>query len=438
MANPVIMPRQGQSVEACIITAWHKKEGDTVSEGELLFSYETDKSAFDEKSPVSGTLLAILAGEGDVVPCLDTVCVIGEAGEDISALTGNTPPAETKEEAPAAPAVQPASSAKPVPREGDILRISPRAKALALKTGVDMTRVVPTGPHGRIIQRDIDAALDSGYHGTVADVEAYLAGGYKGSRAVAVSQGTALEAVEQQAETVYVAGGTEFSLYEEVPMTGVRKAISRSMCASLTEMAQLTLNASFDATSIMEYRKQLKENAELLGLPKITLNDMVLYAVSRTLLDHPYINANLVGETFRLFRHANIGLAVDTDRGLLVPTLFGADSMTLSQIAAASKEAAGRARSGQLTPDEMSGGSFTVTNLGSLGIESFTPVINPPQTAILGVCTITNRLRADGTVYPAMGLSLTFDHRAVDGAPAAKFLADLCSMLENFNLLLAK
>ena len=129
---------------------------------------------------------------------------------------------------------------------------------------------------------------------------------------------------------------------------------------------------------------------------------------------------------------------MDTDRGLLVPTLFGADTMTLSQIAEASKDAAGRARSGQLSPDEMSGGSFTVTNLGSLGIESFTPVINPPQTAILGVCTITNRLRADGSVYPAMGLSLTFDHRAVDGAPAAKFLAELCTNLENFQLLLAK
>lgn len=441
MANPVIMPRQGQSVEACIITAWHKKEGDAVNEGDLLFSYETDKSAFDEKSPVSGTMLAVLAAEGDVVPCLDTVCVIGEEGEDISALTGSAQPAaEVKEEAPAAaPAAASAAPAQPAKREdGDILRISPRAKALALKTGVDMTRVVPTGPHGRIIQRDIDAALDNGYHGTVADVEAYLAGGYKSSTAVAVSQGTALEAVEQQNGTVYVTGGADFALYEEVPMSGVRKAISRSMCASLTEMAQLTLNASFDATSIMEYRKQLKESAELLGLPKITLNDMVLYAVSRTLPNHPYINANLVGDSFRLFRHSNIGLAVDTDRGLLVPTLFGADTMTLAQIAAASKEAAGKARSGQLSPDEMSGGSFTVTNLGSLGIESFTPVINPPQTAILGVCTITNRLRADGTVYPAMGLSLTFDHRAVDGAPAAKFLAELCAHLENFNLLLAK
>lgn len=439
MANPVIMPRQGQSVEACIITAWHKKVGDAVSEGELLFSYETDKSAFDEKSPVSGTMLAILAVEGDVVPCLDNVCVIGEAGEDISAFTGGAPAEEKKEEAPAAaPAVQ--KEAAPVTRrEGDILRISPRAKALALKTGVDMTRVSPTGPHGRIIQRDIDTALDNGYHGTVADVEAYLAGGYQNSTAVEVAQSTAVEAVQPgQGDAVFVAGGADFGLYEEAPMSGVRKAISRSMCASLTEMAQLTLNASFDATSIMEYRKQLKQNAEALGLPKITLNDMVLYAVSRTLPAHPYINANLVGDSFRLFRHANIGLEVDTERGLLVPTLFGADTMSLAQIAAASKEAAERARGGQLTPDEMSGGSFTVTNLGSLGIESFTPVINPPQTAILGVCTITNRMRADGSVYPAMGLSLTFDHRAVDGAPAAKFLAQLCSMLENFQLLLAK
>lgn len=444
MANPVIMPRQGQSVEACIITAWHKKVGDAVREGDLLFSYETDKSAFDEKSPASGTVLAILAAEGDVVPCLDTVCVIGEAGEDVSALTG-APPAEVREAAaPAAPAdpntKQPqAETAPPVKRDGDILRISPRARALALQTGVDMTRVVPTGPHGRIIQRDIDTALDRGYHATVADVEAYLAGGYKGSTAITVSQNTALEPAPQHPDTVYaVHGVADFGLYEEAPMSGVRKAISRSMCASLTEMAQLTLNASFDATAIMEYRKHLKANAQLLGLPNITLNDIVLYAVSRTLPDHPYINAHLVGETFRLYRHANIGLAVDTDRGLLVPTLFGADTMTLSQIAAASKDAAERARSGQLSPDEMSGASFTVTNLGSLGIESFTPVINPPQTAILGVCTITNRLRADGSVYPAMGLSLTFDHRAVDGAPAAKFLAQLCTGLENFQLLLGK
>lgn len=146
----------------------------------------------------------------------------------------------------------------------------------------------------------------------------------------------------------------------------------------------------------------------------------------------------MIGDSIRTYAHANIGHAVDTERGLLVPTLFGADKMTLAELSAAAKAAAAKAREGALTPDEMSGGSFTVTNLGSLGIESFTPVINPPQVAILGVCAAVNRLRDDGSVYPAMGLSLTFDHRALDGAPAARFLHDLCTALENFGLLLAK
>ena len=431
MANPVIMPRQGQSVESCIITTWHKKVGDAVAEGDILFSYETDKSAFDEKSLFSGTMLAILCEEGDVVPCLDNVCVIGEAGEDVSAFTGGSAPAEeAKEEAAAAPekkADAPVSTANEA-ASGDRIKISPRAKALALKTGVDMTAVVPTGPHGRIIERDINAALDKGATATIAAVEDFLSG----------KAPVTIPATEADAPAVAPAPAVIEAEYEEVPMSGVRRAIARSMHASLSEMAQLTLNASFDATALMEWRKTLKAGGEAMGLGKISLNDMVMYAVSRVLLDHPTLNATLVDNTMRLYKHANVGMAVDTDRGLLVPTIFKADELSLAEFAKATKAAAAKAREGALTPDEMSGGSFTVTNLGSLGIESFTPVINPPQTAILGVCAITNRLKADGTVYPAMGLSLTFDHRAVDGAPAAKFLKDLCTALENFSLLLAK
>lgn len=433
LANPVIMPRQGQSVESCIITTWHKKVGDTVNEGDVLFSYETDKSAFDEKSLFSGTLLKILFEEGDVVPCLETVCFIGEAGEDVSSL--GAPAAEEKESAPekaaepAAAAAQPAAAAPAAAAEGisegGRVKISPRAKNLALKTGVDMTAVGATGPHGRIIERDINAALDRGAVGTVAAVEDFLAGKIA-APAQAAEEASAPSAANIAAE------------YEEVPMSGVRRAIARSMHASLSEMAQLTLNASFDATALMEYRKALKAGAEDMGLGKISINDMVMYAVSRVLPDFPQINATLTDNTMRLYKHANIGLAVDTDRGLLVPTIFAADTMSLAKIAAADKAAAAKARDASLTPDEMSGGSFTVTNLGSLGIESFTPVINPPQVAILGVCATVNRLRADGSVYPAMGLSLTFDHRAVDGAPAAKFLKALCTALENFSLLLAK
>ena len=434
MAQFVIMPRQGQSVESCIITTWHKKVGDTVAEGDILFSYETDKSAFDEAAQVSGTMLAILFEEGDVVPCLDNVCIIGEAGEDISAMVASAPAEEAAAETPAATEevkaeVAPVVTAVPV-QAGELIRISPRAKNLALQTGVDMTKVAPTGPHGRIIERDINAALDAGYVANTAAVEAFLAGN------PIVTEDTVEEAAAEKKAEVVVSD--DVRAYDEEALSGVRRVIARQMHASLSEMAQLTLNASFDATALMNFRASLKASGESLGLGKISLNDMVLFAVSRTLLNYPEINANLVDDKFRKFKHANIGLAVDTERGLLVPTLFASEKLSLTDLSAYAKSAAAKAREGKLTPDEMSGGSFTVTNLGSLGIESFTPVINPPQTAILGVCAITYRLKADGTTYPAMGLSLTFDHRAVDGAPAARFLSDLCRALENFGLLLAK
>lgn len=433
MANVVIMPRQGQSVESCIITAWQKKKGDHVEVGDILFSYETDKSAFDEVAQVSGEMLEILAAEGDVVPCLDPVCVIGQAGEDISGLiagggaeekTEAAAPAKV-EEAPKAEAVATASEST-----GERVFISPRAKSLALKTGVDMTKVVSTGPHGRIIERDINKALDAGYVGTTAAVEDFLAG-----KLVAAEEIVEKETVGAAAQ---VQSASDYTAYEEESLSNVRKVIAKTMHASLSDMAQLTLNSSFDATSLMAYRAKLKEGAEALGLGKITINDMILYAVSRVLPKYPEINANLVDGKFRKYKHANVGMAVDTDRGLLVPVIFGAETKSLASLAAETKVLAAKAKDGKCSPDEMSNGSFTVSNLGSMGVESFTPVINPPQTAILGVCCSTNRLKADGTVYPAMGLSLTFDHRAVDGAPAAKFLRELCTVLENFDLLLAK
>lgn len=427
------MPRQGQSVESCIITAWHKKVGDKVAEGDILYSYETDKSAFDEPSLFTGTLLKVFCEEGDVVPCLDPVCIIGEEGEDISSLlpkSGDAKtdvPAEVKEEKKEEiPSAAPVATGKVV--AGERVKISPRARRLALESGADLTKVDPSGPNGRFIERDVNAALDKGYRTDIASVEAFLRG-----------EAVAAEAEASAEITAPVSAAVpNFGEYEEIPMSGVRRAIARSMHASLSEMAQLTLNATFDATKMMSYRASLKAGSEAMGLPKISLNDMVFFAVSRVLPDHPEINATLKDDKIRQYKHANVGLAVDTERGLLVPTIFGADTMSLAELAKANKAAAAKAKEGALTPDEMSGGTFTVTNLGSLGIESFTPVINPPQVAILGVCAMTNRLRDDGTVYPAMGLSLTFDHRAIDGAPAARFLKDLCTALENFGLLLAK
>ncbi|MBR5312288.1 MAG: 2-oxo acid dehydrogenase subunit E2 [Clostridia bacterium] len=439
MANIVIMPRQGQSVESCIITTWQKKKGDRVEVGDILFSYETDKSAFDEPSQFAGTILELLAAEGDVVPCLDPVCIIGEEGEDISALI----PGAAKEEAPAAESKAEevvetkAAEAAATVSESDGARvfISPRAKNLALKTGVDMTKVVPTGPHGRIIERDINKALDAGFVATTALVEDFLAG-----KPIVVEEAAPVveEIKEAPAAVAAAPAADDLRAYTEEPMSNIRKVIAKSMHASLSEMAQLTLNSSFDATNLLAYRAKLKANGEALGLSKITINDMILYAAARVLPNYPEINANLIDNTFRKYKHANIGMAVDTDRGLLVPVIFGSDTLTLAELSAQAKSLAGKAREGKLSPDEMSGGSFTISNLGSMGIESFTPVINPPQTAILGVCCTTNRLNDEGKVYPAMGLSLTFDHRAVDGAPAAKFLKELCTALENFDLLLAK
>lgn len=228
--------------------------------------------------------------------------------------------------------------------------------------------------------------------------------------------------------------------YEDVKLTNIRKVIAKSMHQSLSEMAQLTHTVSFDATCIMNYRRQLKLAAEKLDVPNITLNDIMLYAVSRVLLRHPDLNAHYLGDSIRRFRHVNLGVAVDTPRGLMVPTLFNADEKSLREISSEAKALIAACQEGSINPDLLQGGSFTVSNLGSLGIEHFTPVINPPQTGILGVCGITEHVRTgkDGgiSVYPAMGLSLTYDHRALDGAPASRFLAELKTALESFTALL--
>lgn len=417
MATVVIMPRQGQSVESCVITALNKKVGDKVAVGDVLFSYETDKSSFDEIATVDGILLALLAEEGDDVPCLDPVCIIGEEGEDISEFINNEVKTET---APVEEKVSEIVVAAPVVTESKdgIVKISPRAKNLAEKTDADINRAVPTGPNGRIIERDINAVLDQGF---VTDTVTTL-------ESVSPVQAIAPVAVNE---------------YEDVKISNIRKVIAKSMHASLSNMAQLTLNSSFDAEQINNYRAMLKANAENLGLENITLNDMVLFAVAKTLKNHKDLNAHYLDNegVMRYYESVNLGVAVDTDRGLMVPTLFGADKMTLNELSKATKTLIKEAQSGTINPDKLKGATFTITNLGSLGVESFTPVINPPQTGILGVDTLIRRIKevnGKDVFYTAMGLSLTFDHRALDGAPAARFLKDLCNNLENFNLLMAK
>ncbi len=450
MATPVIMPRQGQSVESCIITKWNKQVGDKVAVGDLLFTYETDKATFDEESQVEGTLLAILHEEGDDVPCLENVCVIGSEGEDVSqfmaAATAPEAAAQPETAAPAQPEAAPAANAAAntaqvasKAAEGDI-KISPRARAYAEKTGVDYRYAVPSGAEGRIIERDIVALREQGVMVTPAASGEYLAGGSR-IEGTGIGGRVSVEDLSAPAAAAQPVDAVQAPEYEDVKLTNIRKVIARSMTASLSSMAQLTLNTSFDATELMAYRKKVKENGEKLGLANITLNDMVLYAVSRTLPNHKDLNAHLLEDKMRYFTNVHLGMAVDTERGLMVPTIFNANKLSLNDIAVEAKKCAADCQKGSINPDKLSGASFTVSNLGSLGIESFTPVINPPQTGILGVDNIVTRVKeVNGQIktYPAMGLSLTFDHRALDGAPAAKFLKELAANLENFSALLAK
>ncbi len=412
MANAVIMPKQGQSVESCVITKWHKSEGDKVSEGEILFSYETDKAAFDEESKYSGTILAILAQEGDDVPCLNYVCIIGEPGEDISDLVGQPSDASASIEQPEEKIPEQAPNIKIMMNEAESAGkgfASPRARLAAQRQNVDALNAVPTGPGGRIIERDIYALS--------AQTQAH--------------QKVAAESIETIA--------TVEAAYTDMTLSSVRKAIAKAMHRSLSSMAQLTHHSSFDASRLLALRRQIKENKNLIE-QDITLNDMLLFAVSRVLKNHPDLNAHFLDDKMRVFHSVNLGIAVDTSRGLLVPTLFGADKLSLREISKQAKKLIEAAQSGSINPELLSGGTFTVTNLGSLGVEGFTPVINPPQTGILGVCAIVQRIREQGgtmSTYPAMGLSLTYDHRAVDGAPAARFARELGMALENFDLLLA-
>lgn len=447
MANVVLMPKVGISVETCIITEWLKQPGDTVAVGDILFTYETDKASVECESTEAGTLIEQFYGNGDEVEVLTPVCAIGEAGEDVSALRPGGAAAEAPA-APTAPAEKPVEAAQapapvaeqPVPAapvQGDI-KISPRARRLAEEKYVDAHYATPTGPYGRVIERDVRELLNSGVGVMTGAAAAAGVSGESGS-AIGGRVGAADAAAVPVAGVAPAASfATDGPGYRDVAFSGPRKVISRSMTASLTTIPQLTHNFSFDASDILALRKKLKASAEEKGLPNITLNDFVLYAVSRLLLKYPELNAHMVdGTTIRYFDDVHLAMAVDTPRGLLVPVIKYANRKSLAQIATEAKTLAKQAQEGGINPDDLSGGTFTISNLGGFGVESFTPVINLPQTGILGVDNIVERPRtgADGNIelYPAMGISLTYDHRAIDGAPASRFASELCAALADFS-----
>lgn len=414
MAEMVLMPQKGVSDESAVLAQWLVKEGDTVKKDQPLFTQETGKSSYECESPADGVVLKFFVQEGEEVNVGVPICAIGQPGETVEAPTAaaDAAPAAAEEAPAAAAAPVAAAPAAAATVSADGFKASPRAKMLAEETGVDVKLATPTGPDGRVIERDVKTLLKNG-----------------------VPEQVAAPAAAAAAAPVAPAAA-----YEDKPLPKIRKVIAENMHKSLSEMAQLTLNRTFDATAIMEYRKLAKASKGM-GVEDLTLNDFILYAVSRTLPEFPDLNAHFLGDKMRYFNGVQLGVAVDTPRGLLVPVIANADKMSLVEISKAVKEKAAQCKDGSIPASELSGGSFTVSNLGAAGIESFTPVINPPQTGILGVDTFTLRAKeVNGEIkyYKAMGLSLTFDHRALDGAPAANFLKALAEKLENFSLLLAK
>ncbi len=462
MATQVIMPKLGQTMEEGTIVEWLKKEGDRVRRGEVLFTLESDKATLEAESPTRGILRKILVPAGETVPVLTTVAIITKtADEDISALleTGQDRQAPVQgapadEEAP-----RPAGEGEPtLPTGRRRLFASPRARMRARELGVDLRQVAGSGPNGRIVERDVLAYVESLPPATPTarkvaaelgvDLRQVVGSGVGGKitrqdveqahrRAQAPPPPPELAAPPPPPPVPSPLPPAEVASTE--PLAGLRAIIAGRMAQSVHTTARVTLIAEADATTLVEIRTALKaEVAEEWGFAP-GYNDLLAMIVARALREFPYMNARLNGETIERLAHVNLGMAVDTERGLLVPVIRDADTLNLRELGTRFRELVARARAGKSLPDDLSGGTFTITNLGMYEVDAFTPVINLPEAAILGVGRIAPRpvVRDDKIVVRQMvTLSLSFDHRLVDGAPAARFLQRIKRLIERPYLLL--
>lgn len=437
MAYKVVMPKAGMAMETGIVGKWLKEKGDKVEKGEPLLSIETDKTTMEVESMYSGVLLEILADEGQEIPVVQTIAYIGEPGEKIpeeekKALSEESISVEQAE----SKAEETVDFKKQELTNGGKIAATPAARRIAKEKGIDISSVEPSGRFGQVKSSDVLAQ-------STAQAATPLA------KAIAKDRGVSLEDLEgsghdgkitkrdvllaqQRAEYVQVADD------ELVPHSSMRKVIAKRMLKSHQEIPPVTQSCMADVTELMKLRSQINE-----GLGKdrrVTLNDFIILAVARALREHPYINASYTPEGMLLKKNINIGVAVAVDGGLIVPVIKNADRLLLTEINQIAKQLATKARESTLSPDEYSGGTFTVSNLGMMNVTSFTPIINQPEIAILGVCVAEQRLEMDdvGNISKKykMPLCLTFDHRSIDGAQAALFSNTIVSFLENPLLLL--
>ena len=415
MAYEILMPQLGLTMEEGTVSSWLKHEGDAVKAGEAILEITTDKLTNEVTSEHDGVLLKIVAQEGEDIPVKGLLGYIGEAGEQVG---GAAAPAAVPVEAVAPAAVSAAVIAPAaVSAGGARIRISPFARKLAANMGVDYSALTGSGPSGRIVAKDIYAAAEA----------------RKSAPAAAPAAPAAAPAAPAAKK-----GGLELMEGDTIAkLSGMRKVVAERMLQSHTEIPPVTQNTKVDVTALMKFRKSLIETAG----KKFSVNDLILKATAKVLRAHPEVLVSYDNGQVIQRAHVNLGMAVALDAGLIVPVIRDADKMGLDELAAKAKDLATRAKENKLTTDEYKGSTFSVSNLGMFGIETFTPIVNQPDAGILGVCAIQDELVMDdeGNIskHQVMRLSFTYDHRLIDGAVAAKFIMDLRDLLQSpMNILL--
>ena len=452
MASVIIMPKQGLLMEEGTITKWLAKEGEQTTEGAPLFEMETDKLTITMDSTATGTVLKILHPEGDTVPITQPIAIVGEPGEDISGLLGDAPAATPRAaEKPRASAAEAAPAAAPVPAvehaPGERVFSSPRARLRAEENGVDIAAVPGSGPDGLVVERDVQNYIAN--QPTVTPLAANqariqgidlsgLTGTGPNGKITTEDLHIASAAVEPAPAAEPIPGQLTRGTRTEA-MSGMRKAISRNMLTSKSTNAQTNHRMVVDMTAAVALRRQYKA----LGI-KISYNDIIVRACAKALQDFPIVNASVDGSDIVYHDYVNIGTAVSVPGGLIVPVIRDADIIGLTGIAAKSAELIEKAREGRLTEADYHGGTFTVSSLGMFDLDDFVAIINPPESAILAVgkiaktpVVVTGEDGEDQVVIKSMcALCLSYDHRIIDGAEAAKFLQKLKSYLQNPILLI--
>ncbi|MCE5200051.1 MAG: 2-oxo acid dehydrogenase subunit E2 [Armatimonadota bacterium] len=449
MATKMVMPLLGQTMEEGTIIQWFKNEGDEVKAGEPLLEVMTDKVNMEVEAPESGVLRKILAQPEDVIPVREPIAIIALADEPIDQLLAETPKAEQAAAEggaptvtqPAPPLAAPAPAAEAAGVEERIFA-SPSARRVAAEHGIDITQLAGrgSGPDGRIVEKDVlDFIASTGKATPLAgkmaaemgvDVGAIPGTGVGGK---VTSEDIKAAAAPTAPPTPSVTPPAAPAIGATIPFTGMRKAVAQNVAASYSTAVHVTLTTEVDMTECVRMRDQILQEIENTQGVRISFTDIIVKAVARAILDKPIMNSSLQDDKIVIHDQVNIGVATAIEGGLVVPVVKDVPSKGLAQISKEIKELAERARSGHSTADDFRDGTFTITNLGTYGIESFTPIITPGQCAILAVCAIKLKpvvVDNEIKVCSMMNLCLSFDHRIVDGAPAAEFLARLKQILE--------